>query len=376
MKTKAYLKALPIVAALLLTAACNNQDLVVVDEPQPDQVRIIPYTAIVSSGIPTRVTLNGEDKYEFQTGDQLYVWGEDATGKIDGALQMVSGAGSYDASFKGNLSWIGSTTKPADSFVLNAVIVSSNNEIFGSFTNFKGNAYKPKYTASIASSDADAVQAYSHFEAQAYYAGTGSGFYFQGKQKSAFVSFDITLPNDTPTDADVTVKILNGGIEVRSDDVRPVDEGGVIKAKFTAGFPGGYSLSNVTVTLGSITINVGGNLTLNANGLYKVSRAYPGHTITVSSAGVDDMTIFNLPIGYTTTLKTVLNGLGLSTIANLLKYCTCSQGTGGDEYIKMTEISPGNDDHDYQFEVLKAGGSSAFTVSTTSLSQVVSIAVN
>lgn len=321
MKTKAYLNLLPLVAALLLTAACNNQDLVIVDEPQPDQVRLIPFKATVSSLIPTRATLNDGGSYEFQYGDRLYVWGTDIYGELS-----TTNSG-FNAEFSGTLHWSGAGEYPASGLSLHAVIVGPNDQIFGSLKEFKDRGYKPKtaYATTIAASDADAVQSYSHFEATATFG--GPYFDFGNSQKSAFVSFDITLEDGTAADADVTVSISNGGSVVRSGSVKTVNDNGEIKAKFTAGFPGGYALSDAFFQLSfgnstdanRVPISFGGDAALAANGLYKVARKY--YTITASSASTTMTRI--APMSYALTTTQILNGLGApAQVASLVTGCT------------------------------------------------------
>ena len=70
---------------------------------------VIHYTATVGEGDETRATLNGDKKYEFQTGDKLVILGEN----ISGDLTLTTGAGTASATFSGDLTYNGSGTPAA-----------------------------------------------------------------------------------------------------------------------------------------------------------------------------------------------------------------------------------------------------------------------
>ena len=370
------MKSLPIVAALLLAAACNNQDLEIIDEPQSDQVRIIPYTATVGSGIPTRATLYGVGNYVFQTGDRLYVWGEDNGGAIDGELTLASGADSYEATFTGTLSWSGSSD-PSNDPTLNAVIVSSDedDQIFGSLEQFKGRNHTPAYPATIydvANGDAQAkaVQYFGYFQAQSKY--SEGAFNFKDSQYSAFILFDITLEDGTAADANVSVSISNGGNEILSGPVTTFKDSydnDAIKVRFIAGFEGDKTkLNSSTIKLDDRDdISFGSSQTLEANKFYNVTRTYTRYKITASATipasyggGEKSMSTSNKQMGYQTTLQGILNEMGTAAQAMgvFVQGCTKSSGTSVD----MTDL--GGTPHDFQFTV--AGeGDSVFTMTVT-----------
>lgn len=323
--------ALPIVAAMLLIVACNNQALDIIDESQPDQVRLIPYTATVGNDIPTRVTLSGVDDgvYLFETGDKLYVWGEN----IKGELTLTSGNGSYEANFSGDLKWSGGSEEPASDLDLNAVIVNSNNsKMLGTLDQLIAGVDYPNYSfAPLAANLQQAVQYCSYFKTTSTYG--AKSFYFQNKQKTAFLCFDITLENGATEIAagSVDINISKGGITVYSGPVPTSSSGGYggsykasFVASFVASFPEGFKLNNeTTVTLGSgstrVPISFGGDKTLVANGKYEITRKY--YTITASSASTTMTRI--APMSYALTTTQILSGLGApAQVASLVTGCT------------------------------------------------------
>ena len=344
-------------AALLFPVACN-QDLDIVNELQCEQVHLIPYKASVSTGIATRATLNDSGNYEFQSGDRLYVWGKDNYSEIYGELS-TSGSG-YEAEFSGTLYYIGEESH-AKSLDLNAVIVSSNNQIFGSLDDFKANKYKPVYPNNIAPNDTVAVQSFSHFETTSRY--EYQSFIFDHCQKTAFISFDITLEDGTAEGNPITVSISNGGSEVRSGSVTAVKEGNAIKAKFTAGFKGGYEVNGATVQLGTRdAIEFGGTsaTTLAANGLYKVAKTYTRYKITASATlpdsyggGEKSMSTSNIPMGYQPTLQDILYEMGpyAQVMGVYVQGCTRKSGTS----VNVTDL--GGNPHNYRFTVAGVGDS-------------------
>ena len=353
--------ALPIVAAMLLIVACNNQALDIIDESQPDQVRLIPYTATVGSDIPTRVTLSGVDDgvYLFETGDKLYVWGEN----IKGELTLTSGNGSYEANFSGDLKWSGGSEEPASNLDLNAVIVNSNNsKMLGTLDQLIAGVDYPNYSlAPLAANLQEAVQYCSYFKTTSTYG--AKSFYFQNKQKTAFLCFDITLENGATEIAagSVDVNISKGGITVYSGPV-PTEYsggyGGSYKSSFVASFPEGFELNNeTTVTLGSgstrVPISFGGDKTLAANGKYEITRKY--YTITASSASTTMTRI--APMSYALTTTQILNGLGVpAQAASFVSGCT-DPDPAGVVYVD-TDSKP------YVFTII-GEGTTSFTLSTT-----------
>ena len=295
MTIKEYMKALPLVAALLLIAACSNQDLALVEELQPE-ARIIPITANVSTDIQTRATyqsLSDGSHYLFQEGERLFVWGTDnnqadGTVVISGELTLApSTGGSSSGSFSGNLIYTGEGA-PSNSLVLYAVLKSPNDLLFpSSVAEFVAGTRTPTYPDVLATSTYDAISKFSYFLTSAYFSNTPS-FYFSSNQGSTFLSFDVILENGA-TDPSVAVSIKNNGSALRSGSATVVTEGGKRHAKFVAAFPR-TELYNATVTLGSRpAINFGSTIssaptTLDENNIYQVTKDYNGYKITTSAS--------------------------------------------------------------------------------------------
>ena len=287
MDIKKYLKTMPVLAALLLTASCSSDDNELVETPQPaPQVRIIHYEATVGSGSQTRATLDGSDNYVFETGDKLYVWGD----KISGELTLTSGASSSSATFSGDLTYTpnsGDPDTPADDLSLSAVIVSPTDKIFGTLAEFAARNYEPSYTLSAstpyASNSAEAVQRFSYFKAYSQY--QEKSFDFYNNQNSIFLSFDITLEDGTAAGTTIPVIISNGGSEISKGSVTTVKEGESIKAKFVAGIKGYITANNATVTLDNRdAISFGNTSNLWPNNVYNVKRTYTRYKIVATGS--------------------------------------------------------------------------------------------
>ena len=272
MKMKYFLEALPLMAALLLTASCSDKtDEISKTEPAP---KGIPYTVTVNTDASTRATIGesgGVKKYLFETNDALHVQNSDGT--VYGTL-LISDADAgknTGATFSGTI--YGS---PTDETVLNATLVSMNNQVVTFDVDGKVTGYNYLATA-IGSNIEEATQKFSVF--------TGSSTYgsksFSLSQQSAFLCFDITLTDGTATGASLVAKVNNDGSEVRSATIETVTEGGKVKAKFVAAFPtsatygGTTTLSGATVQLGSkAPIGFGGSTALARNNYYQVAKEY------------------------------------------------------------------------------------------------------
>lgn len=361
MKT-AYLKVLPLTVALLLAAACNNQDLVIVDEPQLEQTRIIPFTATAGSGIPTRATLNNGDCYVFEDGDKLYVWGTN----IYGELGLTSGEGSNGAEFSGNLIWSGEGN-PNDDLVLNAVIVSPKNQIFGKLAEFNTRGHVPDYTLATlyAEDKAQAVQYFSYFEASSIFS---EGTFTFKNQLSALVFFEITLDDGTMDGHQMNATINNGGVPVRTGTVtahEDVYDGNKIKAKFVAGFPGdeSVSLSGANIQLGDREpISFGGTTKLDKSTFYRVTRYYTkaeSYKISASALGKQAPDANNKPRGFQTTLQDILVALDKTEYSTFVLGCSRESGTSVD-----CEKIENSDPLNYRFTVIESG-ESVFTMTAT-----------
>lgn len=330
MKTNVFFKAIPIFAALLLTTACNNQDLVIEEEIQSTHTLIIPYTATAGSGVQTRVTVNTDNQYVFQIGDKLYVWGHNANGSINGVLALTDGAGSYkDAKFSGNLTWNGTGNPEDASLTLEAVIVSQIDEIFGDSDDFFASVLKePNYDAtSYVFSVEEAVQKFSYFKGASSY---GEGDFTFETNASAFLCFEITLDDGTKAGDNMTAVLSNNGNPVRTGTVTaetdPNDNNKSI-VKFIAGFLGDAKtyLNDATITLGGREpISFGGtNKPLYSNTFYNVKKTYSKterYTITASGAG-QNIPYPNAPMGYQLTSSEILAALGMSAMESAAKGC-------------------------------------------------------
>jgi hypothetical protein len=380
MVIKKYLKAMPVLAFLLLTAACSSEDNEIIETPQPEQARIVPFTANVSSGSMTRATLDGYNNYKFQETDKLYIWTSD--GKVYGELSWVSGkAGvNYDGSFSGNLTVEAGGSLVNGTTQLNAVIKSNNDQILGTLAQFKSRGFVPAYTTAIATSNEEAVQMFSFFKTSAYYFEDGTSFDFNGAQKSTFISFDITLEDGTDAGDVVSVTINNGGSAVRTGSVTTTASGTsdnpVIHAKFVAGFPSGTMLSSASVKVGvGSNISFGASQTLDANKIYNVTKTYTRYKITASAtipttianalhiSENQSMTTSNKPMNYTTTLQDMLDAMGTEAamIKTMVSGCTrTSPASDWSVDYSDLEETPKN----YQFEVV-GEGETVFNMSVT-----------
>ena len=192
MKMKYFLEALPLMAALLLTASCSDKtDEISKTEPAP---KGIPYTVTVNTDASTRATIGesgGVMKYLFEANDELHVQNSDGT--VYGILLIsdASAGKNTGATFSGTI--YGS---PTDETVLNATLVSLNNQVVTFDGDGKVTGYNYLATA-IGSNIEEATQKFSVF--------TGSSTYgsksFSLSQQSAFLCFDITLTDGTATGA-------------------------------------------------------------------------------------------------------------------------------------------------------------------------------
>lgn len=368
MDIKKYMKVVPAVAALLLAFACNHDEL----EPVEDtQARIIPFTVSARSNIGTRATLDEYNKYNFETGDKLYVWGENISGEL--MLQGVSAAG--EATFSGNLTWTGSGD-PADDLELNAVLVGPNDRLIGNFSSFIGSVYALDYapdylSAGFASSYAEAVESFSYLRTESTYGAKSFNFY--GRQSSAFVSFVITLEDGTAGNTNIDVSISNNGGAISKGNVMTSKENGVVTASFIAPVLGYTTLNGAAVQLGKRdVINFGGDNTLYGNGLFKVSKTYTRYSITASatipSLGEKSKTSTNKPMGYTTKLSELLEGLGASSMSSMVTECTRKSGSS----VNVTPV--GDPATDYEFTVV-GEGPSVFNMKTSFVTVPVTITV-
>lgn len=393
MEIKKYLKAMPVMAALLLTASCSNEDNEIVESPQPEQVRTVPITVTASSASLTRATLDDYTQYMFDKDDHLYVWSEDK--KVYGELEYNSGYyqdGEYtikddphEATFKGDLTITSGGELTNGTTKLYAVIKSKKDQILGTLEDFKENGFKPDYTLAktFATSNEEAVQMFSFFIADATYSGDNTSFNFNEKQNSAFLSFDVTL-EDGASAGDVSATIKNGEATLQSGTVAAAaDVSGKVHAKFVAGFPSGTELYNATVTVGSRpAINFGSTIssaktTLAANKIYRVSKDYNGYKITASASVGGNAVVTDKPVAsgillsesepYNKTIKDILKGTAAEQYISSVTSCVYASG---DENVSVSGDAP-----NFTFSA-KDQGTSTFTVMSGNTPVSLSITVS
>lgn len=265
MKTNTTIKVLSVMAALLLVMACGDIDNTIVEQPDNKNYISVPFSATVSSTVETRAGLDGSNEYIFETGDKLYVEGTGVYGYL--TLKAGEEGKKTGATFEGTLNVSGT---PASTLELNAILVSSTDALHTiSGDKVTATTYP---TIAIAATEAEAIQKYSHFTGSATY-GTPS---FTLNQQSAFISFDVTLVDNTATSTAVDVSISNDGGVVRTGSTTTTTVGTDIKAQFVAAFPGGSTtLSNASITLGTRpAISFGGSTALAVNKIYQVTKGY------------------------------------------------------------------------------------------------------
>lgn len=265
MKTKTIIRALSAMAALLLITACSDIDNTIIEQPDGKEYTTVPFSATVSNASETRAGLNGSKQYVFETGDKLYVEGTGVYGYL--TLKAEDAGKRTGATFEGNLNVSGT---PASTLALNAVLVSSTDALH-TISGDKVTATTYPTTA-IAATEAEAIEKYSDFTGSATY-GTPS---FTLNQQSAFISFDVTLVDNTATSTAVNVSISNDGGVVRTGSTTTALIGTDIKAQFVAAFPGGSTtLSDASITLGTRpAISFGGSTALAVNKIYQVTKGY------------------------------------------------------------------------------------------------------
>ena len=265
MKTKSIIRALSAMAALLLITACSDIDNTIIEQPDGKEYTTVPFTATVNNATGTRATLNTSNQYIFQTGDKLYVEGTGVYGYL--TLKAGDEGKRTGATFEGNLNVSGT---PTAELPLNAVLVSSTDALH-TISGDKVTATTYPTTA-IAATEAEAIEKYSDFTGSATYSNPS----FTLNQQSAFISFDVTLVDNTAASTAVAVSISNDGGVVRTGSTTTANVSGDIKAQFVAAFPGGSTtLSDASVTLGTRpAISFGGSTALAVNKIYQVTKGY------------------------------------------------------------------------------------------------------
>ena len=296
------IKRLPILASVLLLAACTGDTLSQEQQTQKavpqaqvaTDTRLVHYWATVGNGgdsTHTRATLNTDGNYVYSAADMLFVrsTGEDA-GRVYGALVLNSqDAGkSSGVTFEGDLHLVGygPNEEPSADMPLEAILVGPNDQLY-TFNNVGDQIVGPitwPQDGALTATLAQAVERYSTLTAQSTY-GEQS---FNLSQGSCFIEFSVTLNDgtavNTPIGAYVWTDALLTGI--RSGSVTTVDDGeGHIKANFVATFPGGTELNGAVVGLGlrnAISFGGSGTTTLAANKTYHVNRTFTKKPATIS----------------------------------------------------------------------------------------------
>lgn len=335
MTIRKYFYALPAMAALLLTASCSNQENEMIEAPQPAKTRIIPYTVQVNDNSDTRLTLNENNKYTFEDGDKLYIWGSGGEGEgawtVGGELDWEK-----DYSFSGSVAVTG---EPSDVYV-NVIVKGKNDQLLpATFKEFAKGGYKVDETVfpanAIAADAKEAVGKYSLISGD----GNFSEKFYIVSQRSSFIEFDITLEDGTAADEALAVSITSDDETIRSGaSVTTINVDGAIKAKFVVPFDSYLPLKNATVTLGTKdAISFGGEETsLWPNYKHKVTRTYGSYQLTVSAYGQDKTSTFKvLPHKYSKTIEQILEELGCSDVE-----ITGCEMTSGDDNISIEGYGP------------------------------------
>jgi hypothetical protein len=286
MKIKRFFEALPVVAALLLAPSCSNEDNdMLVPQPETPAVKTIPFTVTVSTNTDTRATLaDTYNGYVFAEGDALYV--QDASGDVYGMLTLDSGEGTGNATFSGELNYTGS--EPEATLALTAVlkgkddvIVQVENDKVTDIVYPADAIQKPSDTEPIVAvaSLQEAIQKFSYFKGTATYGAPS----FTLEQQSAFLHFSISVANiDVYEKLYIDLSVVNNvsednpNGEVISYWFLELDEDG--KTEFYTALASGTKLENaeimpwIPVTEQCPNIKFGDGIQLEANRVYKVTK--------------------------------------------------------------------------------------------------------
>ena len=272
-----YLALALLSAALLLSCAKEWQGP---DGPGGSEGRItsvVHYRVTAGEGLETKSSLNNQNQYIFETGDQLYVVsGTD----MYGVLNLVAGAGDTHATFEGDLMCLNNFT-PTDATSLSATLVSRDDKIHscadGKLTN---TAYPNSGADAYAATFADAIRYFSDFTA----VNTFGAHSFSLVQQSTFLVFAITFNDAEATiingESTVTATIANNGAPLRTGPVAVAEIDFSDQVNFVAAFSASTALTGATVsfaTTGETPIGSADGITdatLLANRYYEVSRSH------------------------------------------------------------------------------------------------------
>ena len=268
--------------AMLLLSCTREEPLSVVPEGTAEEVTaVVHYVATVGEDGPTKASLSGQNRYIFETGDQLYVT---SGNNLYGVLNLVAGAGDPTGTFEGDLMCLGGF-EPGNATALSATLVSKNDKIHncadGKIT---GTNYQPSEGNPFASNLTDAIRYFSHFTATSTF-GTHA---FSLEQQSSFLLFSITFDDAEALvisgsgSSTITASISNGGSIVRTGEVTVEEVDFSNQTYFVAAFPASTVLSSAAVsyaTTGNTPTVIGSGdsidgATLSANRYYDVSRSH------------------------------------------------------------------------------------------------------
>lgn len=273
----------------LLSPACQReqdgaQEIIA---PLEGVWKAIPYRATVTGSAKTKATLDAIDRhYLFERDDLLYVVDKTTGGDVAyGYLYLISGAGTTEAIFEGDLMYFVETApasgvfepeRPSNNLAVTATLVSKAQRDNGVYTFVTNNEGKidtgPNFGDKYASTFKEAVQKYSTFTADATYGNPS----FSLVQGTAFLLFSLSFDDGIAGPLTVSVTNNNGAQTLFSHSVTPDVN---YEASFVAAFPGG----TITLSNAKLTITDGGSFnkekalaaaTLQGNRYYNVTKTF------------------------------------------------------------------------------------------------------
>ena len=273
----------------LLSPACQReqdgaQEIIA---PLEGVWKAIPYRATVTGSAKTKATLDAIDRhYLFERDDLLYVVDKTTGGDVVyGYLYLISGAGTTEAIFEGDLMYFVETApasgvfepeRPSNNLAVTATLVSKAQRDNGVYTFVTNNEGKidtgPNFGDKYASTFKEAVQKYSTFTADATYGNPS----FSLVQGTAFLLFSLSFDDGIAGPLTVSVTNNNGAQTLFSHSVTPDVN---YEASFVAAFPGG----TITLSNAKLTITDGGSFnkekalaaaTLQGNRYYNVTKTF------------------------------------------------------------------------------------------------------
>ena len=283
---KTYFALSLIWAVLLLSCTKEPIDPGVPEGIDANVTSVVHYIATVGEGKQTKASLNNQNQYIFETGDQLYVT---SGNNLYGILNLVAGAGDPTGTFEGDLMCLGSF-EIADDTSLSATLVSKHDKIHtcsdGLITD---TVYPCSGTDAFASSFLEAIKYFSDFTATSRF----DAHAFSLEQQSTFLIFSVTFDETEAAiitasgSSTITATFSNGGSTIRSGDVTVEVVDFSDQVNFVVAFPSSPAtiLHNAAVaftTQGASPeaistdsdIATGSSVTLQKNRYYEVSRSH------------------------------------------------------------------------------------------------------